>query len=60
MEELKWWGYRHVNGTIQVKRFFDMGDINEAKSSPFVEICHGPFPAKTREEAIAEVDRNTR
>lgn len=47
-----WWGYLHVNGTLQVKRFFHINDILEAQESPFVERANGPYPAADREEAI--------
>ena len=26
---MKWWGYVHTNGTIQVKRYFDKQDLEE-------------------------------
>lgn len=47
-----WWGYIHVNKTIQVKRYFEPLDIQEANESPFVEQTFGPFEAKNREDAI--------
>jgi len=47
-----WWGYIHINGSIQVKRFFDHGDINEANESDFVERTFGPFDAVDRDDAI--------
>ena len=52
----KWWGYIHVNGTIQVKRYFDKEDIEEAKISPFVARVFGAFDAKNREEAIEKIE----
>lgn len=53
---LLWWAYRHTNGSIQVKRYFDKRDIDEAKLSDFVESTTAPFEADTREAAteIAE------
>ena len=46
-----WWGYIHNNGSIQVKRYFDPTDINEARASPFVRGVTGPFYATGREDA---------
>ena len=43
MEKLEWWGYLHVEGTLQVKRYFGPRDIEEAHESPFVDMVHGPF-----------------
>lgn len=48
-----WWGYLHINGNIQVKRFFDQLDLDEAEESPFVERVTNIFEADGREEAIA-------
>ncbi|WP_127846170.1 hypothetical protein [Psychroflexus aestuariivivens] len=31
-----WWGYVHENGSIQVKRYFNDADIQDAIESPFV------------------------
>lgn len=55
MEEnnkLLWWGYKHINGSYQVKRFFDREDIAEAMESPFCSIISGVFYADSREEAM--------
>ena len=46
-----WWGYLHTSGTIQIKRFFDQQDLDEADQSPFVQGYYGPFEADGREEA---------
>jgi len=52
-EGLEWWGYRHINGSFHVKRyFFDPGDLDEAMESPFVKAVTTPFPATSRSEAI--------
>lgn len=32
-----WWGYRHVSGTLQAKRYFDKLDIEDAQESDFVK-----------------------
>lgn len=50
--QIMWWGYRHINGTIQVKRFFSHEDIREAKQSAFVSAVCGPFLAEGREHAL--------
>ena len=49
----RWWGYKHIIGGLQVKRFYDIKDIQEARDSDFVEQVAGPFYAANREEALA-------
>lgn len=51
----KWWGYRHVNGSLQAKRFFVELDIQEAEESEFCETVFQPFEAGNREEALAHI-----
>ena len=53
--KLMWWGYEHTEGTLQVKRYFDKRDIEDAKQSPFCEIIVGPFEAEDREEALFKI-----
>lgn len=53
----QWWGYRHVNGTLQVKRYFDQEDILDARDSPFVARVVGPFEASSREDAIEKAEQ---
>lgn len=48
----KWWGYVHVNGSLQVKRYFGPKDIEEAKESPFVKDTYGPWECLNRDEAL--------
>lgn len=50
-----WWGYIHVNGNIQVKRYFDKRDIEEAHESDFVASVYGPFEAEDRQTAIKKI-----
>lgn len=50
--ENTWWGYLHVSGTLQVKRYFDKKDIEEAKESPYCAIVIGPFLANDRDGAL--------
>lgn len=50
-----WWGYLHKSGTLQVKRYFEPLDIQEAKESPFVKSVHGPWEVNSREEALAKL-----
>ena len=52
MADFKWWGYLHQNNSIQVKRFFDQRDLDEARQSPFVKSVWLPFHARNREEAL--------
>ena len=52
---LEWYGYKHVTGTIHLKRYrpeLQAGDINEAIESDFVILVKGPFEAESREEAL--------
>jgi len=60
MEKFKWWGYRHVDGSIHAKRYFDALDIEEARESPFVDTCYGPFLCDNREQALSIVRENTK
>lgn len=52
MQYNKWWGYRHVNGSLHVKIYFDELDIWEAQESPFVARVAGPWICENREEAL--------
>ena len=54
---MKWWGYFHRNGSIQVKRFFDVRDIEEAAESPFVLNIVNPFEAEGREDALVKMTK---
>jgi len=54
---MKWWGYLHINGNIQVKRFFSDLDLEEAYESPFVKEVFIPFEADNREEAIKYIKK---
>lgn len=50
-----WWGYIHENGSIQVKRYFDQEDIDDALESPFVAKVIRPFEAESRDDAIRHI-----
>lgn len=54
-----YWGYKHVSGTYQAKRYFDKRDIQEANDSDFCEKVVGPFESKNREEALNKVKELT-
>lgn len=56
-DKLIWWGYLHINKTIQVKRFFGVKDIQDAHESPFVAKIFGPFEAQSRDEAIHHIEK---
>ena len=56
--KLEWWGYRHVSGTLQAKRYFGVRDISEALESPFVQDVAGPFLAKDRDEALEILEKS--
>lgn len=54
-QKLLWWGYRHLNGNIQAKRYFERIDIQEAEESPFCVKVSQPFKAKSREDALSQL-----
>ncbi len=49
----QWWGYRHAEGGMILKRYFGPRDIEEATESDFVLDIVGPFYASNIEEARA-------
>jgi hypothetical protein len=53
----KWWGYVHMNGSIQVKRYFDLRDLDEARESDFVARVFVPFLAQDRQSALDRLNR---
>ncbi len=59
MSRLQWWGYRHVNGTLHLKRYLSFGReaIADAHESDFVQDVCGPFYADSRVEAIAKLKK---
>lgn len=60
LESLKqFWGYLHISGTYQAKRYFSKLDTDEAEQSPFCKKVVGPFLAKDRDEAIEYVKQQT-
>jgi len=58
MSDLLWWGYRHTEGTLQAKRYFEPLDIQEARESPFVQSAYGPFKAEGRDEALKILEQH--
>lgn len=54
-DDILWWGYRHTDGGLQAKRFFDQRDIDEARESPFCAVIVGPFQANSREDALEKI-----
>ena len=52
---MKWWGYLHTSGTIQVKRYFSELDIKEAIESDFCQKVFYPFEADNRENALKHI-----
>ena len=53
---MKWWGYIHTSGSIQVKRYFGPLDIQEAEESEFCKEVYGPFDATDRQDAIKVIE----
>jgi hypothetical protein len=54
-----WWGYKHINGSIQAKRYFDKRDLDDAYESGFCHVVIPPFNANSREEALQIIKNNT-
>lgn len=53
--EPEWWGYLHVSGSVQLKRWWgDHRDYTtDCQGNPFVKKVVPPFIAKSRDEALA-------
>lgn len=58
--KLTWWGYLHTNNKLQLKRYFDSRDLDEAKESPFVQRIFGPFQAVNWETAFDKLEELSR
>ena len=52
--KLMWWGYRHSNGTDQLKRWFGDGKdyTDDCRNNPFVIRVIKPFEAESQERAM--------
>lgn len=55
-ETMKYWAYRHINGSIHVKSYRDgllnaRASIDDAFESDFVDDVLDPFEAESRQEA---------
>ena len=50
--DFRWWAYRHVDGSLHLKRYLSFGDLQEARQSSFVAEMFGPFLAANRESAM--------
>lgn len=55
---MEWYAYKHENGELFLRRFWDYEDIVEASSSPFVVSTIGPFYADNRETALEIMNRS--
>ncbi len=51
MEGIWWFGYKHENGSLHVKRYGDEKDYEEARDSDFVDQIYGPWPCDRRDQA---------
>lgn len=58
--KFEWWGYRHINGNLQAKRYFSELDLEDADESPFVAKRTEVFMASSREEALKIIDNLTK
>lgn len=54
-----WWGYKHISGTYQAKRYFEPRDIQEGRESDFCDQVVGPFEAEGRDDALRQVEEGT-
>ncbi len=57
---LNWYGYRHLNGTLHVKRYlgdYGSGELADTKASPFVREVFGPFEAQNQHLAECKLKR---
>ena len=52
---IEWFAYIHENTTLQVKRFFDERDIEDAYESPFCIKVFESFYADSRQDAINKI-----
>ena len=52
---MKWWGYLHINGRIQAKRFWKQWEIDEARESDFVVATSYVFDAVDRDDALRQL-----
>ncbi len=53
--DLTWFGYRHMNGSLHVKRYLSAESFREAQESDFVLYTVGPFEAPDRATAVEHV-----
>lgn len=54
-----WWGYKHIRGSYQAKRYWGDQDLDDARDSPFCEEVVGPFTATDRDQALSIVEQRT-
>lgn len=52
-----WYGYKHVNGGYQAKRYSDRRDLDKCQESDFVEAYTRPFEANNRQHALEETEK---
>ena len=56
----KWWGYLHINGSVQVKRVFDQRSYDiarqDAQESDFVIAVTWQFDAIDRADALRQAE----
>lgn len=50
-----WWGYKHTNGSYQVKRYFGKTSMALDVQSDFVKWHFGPFEAENRADALRQL-----
>jgi hypothetical protein len=50
-DNLEWWGYIHIDGTLHIKRYYTQTQILDALESDFVKFISGRVYAKDKAEA---------
>ncbi len=48
---MKWYGYLHAIGMLQLRQYESEEDIRAASRSPLVRWIYGPFEANTYDDA---------
>ena len=47
----KWYGYKHISGTVHVHKVFSQTEMDEARKSEDVVKIYGPWECESRHDA---------
>ena len=52
--DIMWWGYKHINGSLHLKRWFGEHEYytGDCKNNEFINIVISPFKAESIEDAM--------